>query len=144
MVFICNICKTCPNSHSLIKFEETNDRIIYYTCPSKALDNNIDGILYHYDGTLGETKHKDWIWVLDLKDYGVKEILEIKNTIAIVNLIKEKYSQNLQKIIVMNTNSYTGTIYKAIKPFLNKRMQSMIFFSQENLEKTNPSQYLQI
>jgi hypothetical protein len=139
MVFVCKICESCPKSHSLFKFEETIDRIIYYTRPSDAKDNNIEGILYHYDGVLGDTKDKNWVWVLDLKGYGIKQMLEIQNTIQIVNLIKEKYSKNLQKIIVINTNSYTGKIYKIIKPFLNKRMQSMLFFSQENLEKTNAS-----
>jgi hypothetical protein len=144
MVFLCKICQQYPNSHSLIKFEETNDRIIYYTCPNKAKDNRIEGILYHFDGVLSAIKDKDWIWILDLKDYGIKEMLEINNTIAIVNLIKEKYSKTLQKIIVINTNSYTKTLYNAIKPFLNKRMQDIVFFSKENLENSdNKEAFLQ-
>jgi hypothetical protein len=144
MVFLCKICEKCPNSHSLIKFQETNDIIFYYTSPSTALDNNIEGILYHYNGVLSEKINKNWIWVLDLKNYGMKEMLEINNTIAIVNLIKEKYSTNLQKIVVINTNSYTKTIYKIIKPFLNKRMQNMVYFSQENLEQSSNIQCLKI
>lgn len=145
MVFVCKICQQCPNSHSLINFEETNDRIIYYTCPKKAIDNRIEGILYHYDGVLSEIKDKDWIWVIDLKDYGIKEMLEINCTIAIINLIKEKYSKTLQKIIVINTNSYTKIIYNTIKPFLNKRMKDMVFFSEENLDNShNKEEFLQI
>lgn len=145
MVFVCKICQDCPNSHSLIKFEENKERIIYYTCPKKALDNRIEGILYHYDGVLSEIKDKDWIWILDLNEYGIKEMLEINNTIAIVSLIKEKYSKTLQKIIVINTNSYTQTLYNVIKPFLNKRMKEIVYFSKEKWEHSGvKNQILQI
>ena len=128
MGFICKICEKCPNSHSLIKYEETNENVVYYTCPSRATNNEINGILTHYDGFLGETKNKNWIWILDLKDFSMKNFLEIGNTISIVKLINEKYSVNLQKIIVMNTNSYTSAIYNIIKPVLNERMRSLVFF----------------
>ena len=128
MGFICKICEKNPNSHSLIKYEETNENVVYYTCPSSATNNEINGILTHFDGFLGETKDKNWIWILDLKDFSMKNFLEIGNTISIVKLISEKYSVNLQKIIVMNTNSYTSTIYNIIKPVLNERMRSLVFF----------------
>jgi len=128
MGFICKICENCPNSHSLVKYEETPEHIVYYTCPSSATNNEINGILTHYDGFLGEMKDKNWIWILDLKDFSMKNFLEIGNTISIVKLINEKYSVNLQKIIVINTNSYTSTIYNIIKPVLNERMRSLVFF----------------
>ena len=128
MVFICKICEKCPNSHSLVKYEETNDYIVYYTCPSNATNNEIEGILTHYDGVLQEIKDKNWIWILDLKEFSIKHFLEIGNTISIVKLINEKYSVNLQKIIVINTNSYTSNMYNLVKPFFNTRLQSLIFF----------------
>ena len=131
MSFVCKICEKYPNSHSLVKYEETDDYIVYYTCPSIATDNNINGILTHYDGVLGETKDKNWIWLLDLKKYNLKQFLEIQNSISIIKLINDKYSNNLQKICVINTNTYTNQIYKIVKPFLNKKLQSLIFF-QDN------------
>jgi hypothetical protein len=128
MVFICKICEKCPDSHSFVKYQETTDSIIYYTCPSNAKNNEINGILTHFDGTLQEIKDKNWIWLLDLKGFSMKQFLEIGNTISIMKLINEKYSVNLQKIIVINTNSYASTMYNLIKPILSERMQSLIFF----------------
>ena len=128
MVFKCKICEKNPSSHSLIKYEETSENVVYYTCASSATNNEINGILIHYDGVLGETKDKYWIWILDLKGFSMKNFLEIGNTISIIKLISDKYSENLQKIIVMNTNSYTSAIYNIIKPVLNERMRSLVFF----------------
>jgi len=129
MSFVCTICEKIPNSHSFIKFDETVERVVYYTCPSQATNNKIDGILKHIDGVLRETKDKDWTWILDLKGFSTKQFLEINNTISIVKIINDKYSDKLQKIIIINSNSYASKIFKIIKPFFNKRIQSIIFFS---------------
>jgi hypothetical protein len=137
MSFVCDICEKISNSHSFIKFDETVERVVYYTCPSKATNNKIDGILKHIDGFLRETKDKHWIWILDLKGFSMKQFLEI-NTISIVKLINDKYSEKLQKIIIINTSSYACKIVKIIKPFFNKRIQSIISFSSNlSLEKNN-------
>jgi len=129
MVFICKICEKYPNSHSLVKYEENKDHVVYYTCPSNATNNEIEGILSHFDGTLKETMYKNWIWILDLKGFSMKHFLEIGNTVSIIKLINEKYSSNLQKIIVINTNSYANTMYNLVKSFFNTRLQSLIFFT---------------
>jgi hypothetical protein len=128
------MCQKCSTSHSLLKFDETSERIVYYTCPSKATNNETAGIITHYNGVLGEMNGKNWIWILDLKDFGIKQFLEIGNGIALVKLISEKYSKNLQKIIVINQNSFTTTIYSIVKPLLNEHMQSLILFSNQNIE----------
>jgi hypothetical protein len=131
MPFVCKICEKCPTSHSLVKYNETSERIIYYTCPSIATNNETTGIIEHYDGVLGEMGNKNWIWILDLKGFGMKNFLEFENGIALAKLITEKYSNHLQKIIVINPNSYTSAIFNLVKPFLNKRVRSIITFSNE-------------
>ena len=131
MPFICKICEKCPTSHSLVKYEETPERIIYYTCPSNATNNETTGILDHYNGVLGEINGKKWIWVLDLKGFGMKNFMEICNGIELAKLITEKYSEHLEKIIIINQNSFTATIYGIVKPFLNKRVQSLVIFSDK-------------
>jgi hypothetical protein len=129
MGFICKICEKCPTSHSLVKYEETSDRIIYYTCPYESTNNDTSGIIYHYDGVLSEMNDKNWIWILDLKHFGINNFMEISNGIALAKLITEKYSKNLQNIIVINTNIYTSTIFNIIKPFLNENVRRLVIFS---------------
>jgi len=129
MVFICKICEKCPNSHSLVKYEETENRIIYYTCPSEAKNNETNGILYHYNGELGEINGKNWIWILDLKNFSIKHFMEVSNGIALAKLITEKYSEHLQNIIVINSNIYTTTIFNIISPFLTEKVRNMVVFS---------------
>jgi len=129
MPFVCKICEKCPTSHSLIKYDETSERVVYYTCPANATNNETDGIIYHYNGVLSEMNGKKWVWVLDLKNFGMKHFLEIGNAVALTKLITEKYSNNLQKIIVINQNSFTNIIYSIIKPFLTSKIQSIVYFS---------------
>jgi hypothetical protein len=132
MSFICKICEKCPTSHSLIKYEENNDYVVYYTCPSEAINNETNGIIYHYNGVLSELNGKNWVWVLDLKKFGIKNFMEIGNGIALAKLITEKYSEHLQKIIVINSNMYTSAIFNIISPFLSERVRNMVVFSDNN------------
>jgi hypothetical protein len=139
MPFICKICEKCPTSHSLVTLDETEEQNIYYTCPSSATNNNTAGIVAHYDGILGELNGKKWIWVLDLKGFKMKNYLEIGNGIALSKLITEKYSRNLQKIIVVNPNMYTSAIFNMVKPFLSERVQSLVIFSNQPFQKIQRS-----
>jgi len=143
MPFICKICEKCPTSHSLVKFEETPERIIYYTCPSSATNNETDGIIQHYDGVLSEMNGKDWIWILDLNGFGMKNFMEIGNGIALARLITEKFSEHLQKIIVINQNAFTSAIYAIVKPFLSESVQKLVVFPPfppfPPLEKVEPN-----
>jgi len=141
MPFVCKICEKCPTSHSLTKYSETPDLLVYYTCPAIATNNETDGIIYHYNGMLSEINGKNWIWILDLKDFGMKQFLEIGNAIALVKLITKKYSNNLKKIIVVNQNSFTTIIYKIIKPFLTSEMQNIIYFSDKKESIINKNNF---
>jgi hypothetical protein len=143
MPFICKICEKCPTSHSLVKFEETPERIVYYTRPSNATNNETDGIIQHYDGVLSEMNGKDWIWILDLNGFGMKNFMEIGNGIALARLITEKFSEHLQKIIVINQNAFTNAIYAIVKPFLSESVQKLVVFPPfppfPPLEKVEPN-----
>jgi hypothetical protein len=123
-----------------VKFEETPERIIYYTRPSSATNNETDGIIQHYDGVLSEMNGKDWIWILDLNGFGMKNFMEIGNGIALARLITEKFSEHLQKIIVINQNAFTSAIYAIVKPFLSESVQKLVVFPPfPPLEKVEPN-----
>ena len=131
MPFVCKICEKCPTSHSLVKFDENEEQIIYYTCPSNATNNNTNGIVAHYDGVLGELGGKKWIWILDLKGFKMQNFIEIGNGVALAKLISEKYSDHLQKIIVVNPNSFTSAIFNLVNPFLNQKVRNIVVFSRQ-------------
>jgi hypothetical protein len=129
MPFVCKICEKCPNSHSLVKFDENSERIIYYTCPANATNNETDGIVTHYNGVLGEIGDKDWIWIVDFKGFGIKNFLEIGNAITLAKLITKKYGRNLQKIIIINQNIFTNTIFNIVSSFLSESIRNIVVFS---------------
>ena len=82
MPFVCKICEKCPSSHSLVKIDENEEQVIFYTCPANATNNETAGIVDHYNGVLGELGGKKWIWVLDLKDFKMQNFLEIGNGVV--------------------------------------------------------------
>jgi len=133
MKYICPFCALDPLSHSLMEITESNNTLYYYTCPSKAkLYFDVKSILNHYDGVLSEIpENKQWVWVFDSTDFNMKHFLQISVGIELAKLISSKFSGNLQKIIIINPNMYILYVYRLVKPFLNKKLRSVIEMNYE-------------
>jgi len=133
MKYSCPFCSLDPLSHSLIEITESNNTLYYYTCPSKAkLYFDAKSILNHYDGVLSEIpENKQWVWVFDSTDFNMKHFLQIEVGIELAKLISSKFSNNLQKIIIINPNMYILYVYRLVKPFLNKKLRSIIVMNYE-------------
>jgi hypothetical protein len=133
MPYVCPICKLFPSSHSFTKLSEKKDIIYYYTCPAKArLYYDVEGILQHYNGILSEhPPHKKYIWILDGADFSLTHALQINVAREIIQLISNKYSDNLEKIIVINSGTFVWMIYNTILPFLNDHLKKIIVFHYE-------------
>jgi len=128
-MYVCPVCALNPNSHSLTKMYEKENILYYYTCPGKALlYNDTIGIMNHYEGVIGEIK-QPWIWVFDGTGFGLAHSLEINIGIQLTGIMA-KYSDLLQKIIVINPTFYVSTIYTVLYPLLNKKMKEIIEFKE--------------
>ncbi len=133
MVYICPLCAIDPLNHSLKKLKENDNIVIYYTCPSKAkLYFDYEGIIKHYDGVLSEIpSHKKWVWIFDSFNFNLNHFIELKVGIELAKLISNKFSDNLQKIIVINPTIYTSITYKVVKPFLGNKITGIIDFNNK-------------
>jgi hypothetical protein len=128
MKYICPLCSIDPLSHSLSEVCEKNNIIYYYTCPSKAkMYFDTLGIINHYDGVLSEIpENKKWIWIFDGTEFNLKHFFQIEVAIELAKLISSKFSEKLQKIIIINPNFYIKSVYNIIYPFLNVKMKTII------------------
>ena len=128
MAYICGLCSLDPTSHSLTNLLEKDNTIYYYTCPSKArLYFDTYSIISHYDGALSEIpKSKQWVWIFDGDGFSFKHFLQIDVAIELAKLITKKFSDNLKKIIIINPTFYISSVHNIIKPFLNKKILSII------------------
>lgn len=128
MVYVCPICRINPLSHSLMEVMEKDNTLYYYTCPSKAeLYFDAPSIINHYSGVLSEiAENKQWVWVFDSNDFGLKHFLEMKVAIELSKLISSKFSKNLKRIIIINPTFYVSSTYNIIRPFLNEKLKSII------------------
>jgi hypothetical protein len=111
-----------------MEITESNNTLYYYTCPSKAkLYFDAKSILNHYDGVLSEIpENKQWVWIFDSADFNMKHFLQIEVGIELAKLISSKFSENLQKIIIINPNIYISSVYNLIHPFMNEKLTSII------------------
>jgi CRAL/TRIO domain len=128
MAYKCPICEINPYSHSLMKLEEINGIIYYYTCPSQARRyDDVQGILAHYDGVLSEIpEDKDWIWIFDSYQFGFIHAFQFSVARELALLINRKFSKNLKKIIIINPTLYINLTHTLVIPFLNRKVQELI------------------
>lgn len=128
--FVCPACSLDPLSHSLKKIKETEEFIWFYTCPSNArLYFDKDGIIKHYDGVLNEIPpNKKWIWIFDSLNFDFKHFIQFDLGIELAKLISNKFSENLNKIIIINPTMYISYTYNFIYPFLNNKIKSLVEF----------------
>lgn len=123
----CPICAVDPKSHSLKRLENLNDgTVVMYTKPANATRYwDRDGILFHYDNSLSQISG-DWIWVFDAEGFSAKHMFEIDVATSLARLISSKYSERLRKIIIANPSPIVEFVVIIVKPFLNKKMRSLI------------------
>lgn len=133
MVYTCPICLLDPLSHSLTNFLEKDNTYYFYTCPAKSkLYYDTNSIINHYNGVLSDIpENKKWIWVLDVTGFGFNHFLQIEVATELSKLISSKFSENLEKIIIINPSSYVSAVYAIVKPFLNNKVKSIIEINYE-------------
>ena len=123
----CPVCALDPTSHSLKRLENLEDgTVVMYTKPADAtryLDR--DGILFHYDNSLSQISG-DWIWIFDAEGFSAKHMFEIGVATGLARLISSKYSERLRNIIIANPTPIVELVVIIVKPFLNKRMKSLL------------------
>jgi len=128
MKYICPLCAVDSLSHSLNEVFLKDNIKYYYTCPSKAkLYYDSKSIINHYEGVLSEIpENMSWIWIFDGTDFNINHFLQMEVGIQLAKLISSKFSKNLEKIIIINPSNYISFTYEIIKPFLNKKVKSII------------------
>ena len=131
---ICWICDREPESHSFSKIGYHLDCNIFYSCPAKATKYyDRDGILGHYDATLAYNGDNPWIWIFDCSGFSLKHAMEISVATGLAKLLEEKYSKNLEKIYIINSNWWINISINVVWPFLSTATRSRIV--------TNPPDY---
>ena len=133
MVYTCPLCLLDPLSHSLTNFLEKDNTYYFYTCPAKSkLYYDTNSIIDHYNGVLSDIpKNKKWIWVLDVMGFGFNHFLQIEVAKELSKLISSKFSENLEKILIINPSGYVSAVYAIVKPFLNNKIKSIIEINHE-------------
>jgi hypothetical protein len=130
---VCPMCREDPESHSLAKVREVNGTAIFYTAPAKAKSLDKEGVIRHYDLVLSENT-QPWMWVFDCKDFPLSHALDMPTAIELTKLINDKFSHNLQKIIVINSTTFIYVILKTISFFMSDETNKKIHVSDQQYD----------
>ena len=125
---LCPDCDIDNKNHSFVQLWRENDIHVFYSCPGNAIKyNDTSGILLHFTNVLSYYKCSDtyWKWIFDFKGFEIKHMLEISTAIGIAKLINN-YSNYLLEIKIINTNIFTYSMLRIVKPFLNDGVKNKI------------------
>lgn len=128
---LCNICNNTPNAHSFKYLKIVKNKLLFYTCPSKAIKPfDTDGILLHIKNHLEfHLNDKEWIWIIDLTDFGIYQSLNLSLPMKIISFLKEhNFFNNLYKIKLKNHNIYSNFLINSIWPMLSNDIKVKILF----------------
>jgi len=74
---------------------------------------------------LKEHGNKQWMWIFDSRGFSMEHALNIRLARALAQLINNKYSHNLKKIIIVNPTWHINITLKIVLPFLDRRVKNL-------------------
>lgn len=132
----CPYCQTYgPNTHSFSQIAESPQfGRIMYTCIAKATDySNAKAISTHF---MSEIKESDsWTWIFDCRDLKTIHTLQFDVAVTLCKMIRDKFSDKLQRLIIVNPTPGIDTMVKHVLPLFSKdSLQYLRKFKGSHLE----------
>ena len=69
--------------------------------------------------------------MFDSAGFGFTHAIQINVAIELSQLISNKFSKNLKKIIIINPTSYITITHNIVMPFLNQKLRDIIEINYE-------------
>jgi hypothetical protein len=83
---------------------------VLYTAPSRVDNIETEDQLQGLFALVNAQKQRKWLWILDLKDMSISKCMSISFTGRLISLLKEDHATALQRIWIMNMNSWAQMI----------------------------------
>lgn len=131
MESICKLCNVNPFIHSFnhISKYDSNSYIFYTKITESKDDEDDEALISHYENYLEFINPDKWIWIINFNGFTFKHLMKVNLTIKLGHLI-QKY-QNLEKIIIINSNFIVSKLMLTLKPFLGSTLFGKIEFLNE-------------
>jgi hypothetical protein len=124
---ICAICAKDPTAHSFKKIADKNGIVTFYTKPSAATRySDAENALKHLENSLQSIGQKKWTWLFDGDGFDAKHAMELGMARSILDLIQNKYINQLHQIILINSSWHIKAVIKAGSIAMSDNLQSKI------------------
>jgi hypothetical protein len=117
----CPYCETYgANTHSFFEIANTPKfGRIMYTCIAKATDyTNTKAITTHFSNTIKPTDK--WTWIFDCRELKMKHVVQFDVATTLCKMIRDHFSDYLQRIIIVNPTPGIDTLVKHVLPIFSK------------------------
>jgi hypothetical protein len=106
---------------------EKNGICIFYTKPASATKySDTAGTIAHVDHALQAIGSKKWTWVFDGEGFEAQHALALHTGRGILQLIENKYGNQLQQILFINPTWHVKGVVKAGSMGLQDSMKAKI------------------
>lgn len=121
----CPYCATYgPSTHSFNEIANTPKfGKIIYTSVAKANDySNTKAISAHVVSVMEKSgiPPQQWSWIFDCKDMKMKHTLQIDVAISLAKMFRDRYTEQLIMIYIINPTPGIDALVSRILPFLHK------------------------
>jgi len=124
---ICGTCVKEPSAHSFKRVSEKNGICIFYTKPASATKySDTAGTIAHMDRALQAIGSKKWTWIFDGDGFEAQHALALHTGQGILQLIEDKYCNQLQQILFINPTWHVKGVIKAGFIAIDDNMKSKI------------------
>lgn len=140
----CSICHIDPTSHSFNKITSANPNInLFYSCPAKATKYfESPGVIDHFKIHLENNKNNSWAYIIDCDGFTLRHAIEIKTTLALVDIMTNDYRESLKKVWIINLTWPMRLVLRTMWPILTTHLRSIVETSDKTLEQIQTITFL--
>jgi len=93
------------------------------------------GVIEHFRTHLEENREHEWAYVLDCKGYTLAHSTQIKTSIILVNMVKDKYIGSLKKVWIINYSWQFQIVMNILLALLPEGVKKIVELTDKTVEQ---------
>jgi len=131
----CPRCATNPAAHNFFELGKLGETDVLYCAPAKAIESKETSESFSYFVShLEAVQGKPWIFLVDCKGMKLRHTYSLSLTKQIMRVMNEDHESTLQKVILLNPNTWTRAFLTIIQPFLRKTFSKKLKMLQTEMD----------
>jgi hypothetical protein len=124
---MCDVCVADPLTHSFDPITMVKQTHVFYTTFKGIKDHtNIESIYRHFKTYLDRIQGAPWLWIIDCRFLGSKQITNINTAFKILEKLGDQYHASIQFMYLINAGPIIKTCMQVFAPLITKKFANKI------------------